>query len=124
MTAKGAIRGLVQVGFLLTMGTANAQDQLHQVQAIVVGSRSPRHAWQADSVLRAQQGVVVSRTDHNTRNLMLHVVPACVLDAAQINALLQPVGMSIRCWQRTPILPGAAFRHLHPRDDCAPSPSR
>lgn len=124
MNAKGAIRGLLQVGFLLTLGTANAQDQLHQVQAIVVGSRSPRHAWQADSVLRSQPGVVVSRTDHNTRNMMLQVMPACALDATQINALLQPVGMAIRCWHRTPILPGTVFRHLDPRDECAPTPSR
>lgn len=124
MMAKGAIWGLLPMVFLLSTGNARAQDQLHQVQAIVVGSRSPRHTWQADSVLRAQPGVVVSRTDHNTRNLMLHLVPACTLDAAQVNTLLQPVGISIRCWQRTPILPGGVFRHLDPRDDCAPSPSR
>lgn len=93
---------------------AQQPPDLHRVQAVVDGVRSPQHAWQADSILSAQPGIVISRTDYNTRNLMLHLQPACGLQEAEVEALLLPLGMSLRCWHRAPIT-AARFEHLDPR---------
>lgn len=112
-----AITGLIFTGVL-------AQEPLHQVQAIVDGVRNNRHAWQADSLMRLEPGVVVSRTDFNTRNVMLQISADCSLDRSSVNALLAPLGMSVRCWQRAPLVWGTPFRHLDPRDDCQPATVR
>ena len=92
---------------------ARAQDgaSLHQVQAVVDGLSSTRHAYRADELLRMQPGVVMSRTDLNTSNLYLQVTPDCALDQAVINTLLSPIGLSVRCLRREEA-GTAPFRHL------------
>jgi hypothetical protein len=87
---------------------------LHQVQAVVDGLRSPEQAAYAQEHLRAVAGVRVARVDHNTRNLMLQVDAACGINADDLGAVLQPLGLGIRCFGRRPIGPGA-FHHLDPR---------
>lgn len=113
---KDGSRVLLALAAVCCLTTARSQQpgDLHLVQAVVDGLRSPRHAWQADSILRLQHGVVVSRTDHNTRNLMMHLQPGCSLQRAEVEALLLPLGMSLRCWRRAPITP-ERFEHLDPR---------
>ncbi len=88
---------------------------LHQVQAIVEGTRTPQHAHAAAIVLRQQPGVVMCRVDHNTRNLLMHVTPDCTLSGNTMQDLLAPLQMSLRCYERRPLVPGS-FRHLDPRD--------
>ena len=97
--------------------SVKAQDNvpaLHQIQAVVIGVNSPQHAHQADLILRAQPGVIMSRTDHNTRNILLHIAPNITLDQARLNELLAPLGMSVRCVERT-LLGSTRFKHLDPQ---------
>ena len=102
-------------------GIAQDLAPLHQVQAVVDGVRSPQHAYEADLVLRALPGVVLTRTDHNTRNLLMHVPADLPISAAVLNEALATLGMSVRCYQRGPIGQGP-FRHLDPRD-CGLTPT-
>ena len=102
---------------LLLMGVQAIRAQapaLHQVQAVVDGLRSPRHAHEAALIIGQQPGVRVCRVDHNTRNLMLQVDPSCGLTKEQVATLIAPLGMDIRCWERGP-LTADPFRHLDPR---------
>lgn len=109
--------------FVFLNSTAAAQE-MQQVQAIVNGVRSPQHAAQADAILRVQAGVIISRTDFNTRNLLLHTTGQAVLGATQLNDLLAPLGMSVRCYQRS-VVGSAPFHHLDPRTcGTPPEPSR
>jgi len=78
---------------------------------LVQGAEAPAQIVRA---LRAVAGVRVARVDHNTRNLMLQVDPACGMNADDLGALLQPLGLGIRCFSRRPVGPGA-FHHLDPR---------
>ena len=105
------------------VGRAWAQDPAasHQVQAVVEGLRSPQHAYEADKLLRALPGVIISRTDHNTRNLFMRVSPQCAVSAASLNGTLAELGMSVRCFQRGPVGP-EPFRHLDPRS-CGLAPN-
>ncbi|MCB0765532.1 MAG: hypothetical protein KDB84_12540 [Flavobacteriales bacterium] len=100
-----------------------AQSDQERIQCIVDGVRSPHHAHQADLVLRDQQGVLLTRTDYNTRNLLLHVALNSTLDKARVNELLAPLGMSVRCFTRGP-LDGSAYRHMDPRDCDGVRPER
>lgn len=106
--------GMVTLLLALCIMARAQQPPLHQVQAVVGGLRSPEQAAYAQEHLRAVAGVRVARVDHNTRNLMLQVDPACGMNADDLGALLQPLGLGIRCFSRRPVGPGA-FHHLDPR---------
>jgi len=110
-------QAVILMAMVCTTSKADAQDgdpPTGQIQAIVNGVNSPHHAHQADLILRQEHGVLMSRTDHNTRNILLHVAPDSELDMAALNTLLAPIGMSVRCVQRT-LLGSAPFKHLDPR---------
>ncbi len=114
---------LIMASFLLPVADMVAQE-LHQVQAVVDGIRSPRHAAQADALLRQQEGVAMSRTDHQTRNLLIHVEAGTPIGPTELNAWLSPLGMSVRCHRRNAVN-ASTFRHLDPRTcGAAPQPPR
>jgi hypothetical protein len=106
--------GMATLLLVLCLTARAQQPPLHQVQAVVDGLRSPEQAAYAQEHLHAVAGVRVARVDHNTRNLMLQVDPACGMNADDLGALLQPLGLGIRCFSRRPVGPGA-FHHLDPR---------
>lgn len=101
---------LVCLGLL----TTSASGQTSQIQGVIDGLISPQHAAEINAVLAAQPGVWMSRTDANTKNLLMHVAPTCNIDPATIDHLLQPFGASVRCFRREPLRPGQ-FRHLDPQ---------
>lgn len=98
-----------------------AQEGRHQVQAVIEGVRTPQHAHQAAVLIRQLPGVDMGRVDHNTRNLLLHLDPASPVTQAQLEQVIAPLGMSLRCYRRGPI-EGAPFRHLDPRT-CGQAPA-
>lgn len=109
---------------VLIVRTSASAQQLQEVQAIVDGLRSPQHAAQADDIIRQMPGVVMSRTDWNTRNFLMHTTSEGNMDATQLNALLQPIGLSLRCFQRQPV-GSVPFHHLDPRAcGIPPDPTR
>lgn len=87
----------------------------HVVQAVVPGLRSPQQAAQVDMQLRSLPGVLMTRTDHNTRNLLLHVETSAALNEDAIRLVLTPLALDLRCFRRLPHAPGS-FHHLDPRD--------
>lgn len=99
---------------------ADAQ-QLQQIQAVVDGLTSPQHAAEANEVLVPIPGVTMSRLDHNTKNLFMHVSPDCALDATGLRLLLEPFGLNVRCVRRLEIGSGP-FRHLDPQTCDSPLP--
>lgn len=90
-----------------------AQGQ-HLVQAVLDGLTDPQVARQASLLLQEQEGVLMARLDVPTRNLMLHVAERSALDLPALNALLQPFGITARCYERGPAR-GKPFRHLDPQ---------
>lgn len=74
----------------------------HRIQAVIEDLRNARQAHQVDLALRAIPGVRMSRTDFNTRNVLMEVTADCTIDRDQVRALLQPHGLSLGCWSREP----------------------
>lgn len=81
------------------------------VQAAVHGLADQDRVRQATTIVKGLPGVIMARFDIPTRNMMLHVTPDAALDAALLNALLQPHGISVRCYQRQ-AANAAPFRHV------------
>jgi len=100
--------------WLLVSLAASAQQPLDQVQAVVDELRGREQAATVQDQLRLVPGVRVARVDHNTRNLMLQVDPGCTLSAETLKAMLQALGLGVRCYTRSPMGP-APFHHLDPR---------
>lgn len=99
------------------------QTTLHQVQAVVVGLQDPQQARQLSLLVNEQDGVVISRFDVHTQNLMVQMHPSCALDHGALNALLEPHGVRVRCVTRSEV--GAApFRHLDPQTCREPDQTR
>ena len=90
-----------------------AQEQTDLVRAVVDGVRSPEHAALADARLANIPGVLMSRTDRATSNLMLHVATDAPLSAADLNTALARLGIEVRCLRRAPLATGP-YRHLDP----------
>jgi len=64
----------------------------------------------------------MARFDVHTRNMMLHVQENSTLSKDQINALLVPLGIQLRCYSRR-AASAAPFRHVD-ADRCGtPSPA-
>lgn len=95
---------------------ASAQEPAasHRIQAVVMGLRAPFQARQVDILLRYQPGVLMTRTDFNSRNMLLEVEAGCALNAEAINDLLAPHQLSLRCYRRIP-LNTTPFALLDPR---------
>lgn len=101
---------LFVLSFLALNGSGVAQDR-QQIQAVVVGLTSTQHAYEVNEVLRAIPGVTMSRLDHHTSNLLMHLAPGAQLDAATLRTALDPLGLALRCFQLSEV--GATpFRHL------------
>lgn len=92
---------------LITMCLSEASAQvgptMEVIQAVVPDLRSPRQGLEVDEALRLLPGVMMSRTDHNTRNLLLHVTGSSVVDAAAIMQVLAHFDLALRCYQRGPL---------------------
>lgn len=87
--------------------TASAQDDRGEAfgatryQALVDGLLSTRHAARVDDLLRSEPGVIQSRTDHATRNMIIDVQNASTFDPLLINNLLGRVHVTVSCMRRT-----------------------
>ncbi len=66
-------------------------------QGIVGGLRSTYHGARADAVLGDAPGVLSTRTDYHTRNIVLDVAEDIRLSEAEINAMLAPVHVRVHC---------------------------
>lgn len=115
---------LVALLFTGALSDTHAQQTtLHQLQAVVVGLQDPQQARQLSLLVNEQDGVVISRFDVHTQNLMMQMHPSCTLDHAALNALLEPHGVRVRCVTRSEV--GAApFRHLDPQACREPDQTR
>lgn len=83
----------------------------HLVQAVTDGLSDPVVAREASLQVEQQPGVLMARFDVRTRNVMLHVAEDCTVSAASLNALLLPLGVQLRCYQRRDAREGV-FRHM------------
>ena len=116
--------GIISVGLAIACGPspASAQDSaVDQVQAIVIGLRSPQHALQADRHLNAIPGVLLTRTDQHTQNLFLLVNADSPDVEAAIRSALAPLGLKLSCWTRGPRR-DRPFVHLDPEQCDETSP--
>ncbi|MBK9175033.1 MAG: hypothetical protein IPM46_01600 [Flavobacteriales bacterium] len=121
--AKRALRILAATTVLVVLQAADAKGQ-DLVQAAVDGLTDPLTAREASLLVQQHQGVIMARFDVSTRNMMLHVHPTCVLDAATLNAQLLPLGIQVRCLTRRDAR-AAPFRHIDPtRCGDQPAPAR
>lgn len=119
-----AIKMALGLACAIAMSATSHAQQLQQVQAVVDGISSPQHAAMANEVLAPIAGVVMSRLDFRTKNLFMHVRPDCQLDAASLRLLIEPLGLSVRCFQRRNAVTGQ-FSHLDPQNCDTPLvPSR
>lgn len=107
---------------LLAIGGLHAQAPAatQRVQAVIPDLRNDRQAHEVDLALRAIPGVRMSRTDFNTRNLLLEVSPDCAITKEQVRALLLPFELTLTCYSRTDMA-AHAFQLLDPRN-CGLSP--
>lgn len=101
---KGVLRPLIAIALLTILLPTNAQQTppAHRIRAVIADLRSAHQAHDVDLALRALPGVRMSRTDFNTRNLLLDVSADCTIDRAQVEALLSPHGLALSCWKRAP----------------------
>jgi hypothetical protein len=106
LTLKRA--GLAMCAGLALSACARGQ---HLVQAVTDGLSDPVVAREASQLVQQQPGVLMARFDVRTRNVMLHVAEDCTLNASSLNALLLPLGVQLRCYQRRDAREGV-FRHL------------
>lgn len=114
---------LLLIGPATSSSTRAQQGQLHQLQAVVVGLQDPQLARQLSLLVNEQGGVVISRFDVYSQNVMVQMHPSCALDHATLNALLEPYGVRVRCITRS-VLGTGPFRHLDPETCREPSQSR
>lgn len=90
------------------------QPAVHRIQGVVGSLRTSRQAHEIDLLLRAQAGVRMSRTDYNSRNIVLEVTPDCTLSESQLSAILAQHNLTLSCFQRR-IGDQAPFALLDPR---------
>ncbi|MCC6575883.1 MAG: hypothetical protein IT228_00920 [Flavobacteriales bacterium] len=114
MASRLLHKGLLIALMLAAWARLSAQDTRQQVQAVVDGVRSPQHAHEAALLIRQLPGVEMCRVDHNTRNLLLHLHAGGTVTEAQLEEVIAPLGMGLRCVRTGPVQ-GASFRHLDPR---------
>lgn len=106
---------------LLLLGSAGRSAAQDLVQAAVDGLQDAQHARTASLLLEQQPDVLMARFDLRTRNMMLHVAESATINKNQINALLAPLGVQIRCYGRNAVRE-TPFRHVN-ADDCGdPAP--
>ncbi|MBK8228542.1 MAG: hypothetical protein IPK70_15385 [Flavobacteriales bacterium] len=119
LAVNQALRVLA-VGLLLLGVNEHAVAQ-DLVQAAVDGLQDGEHARSASQLIQQQPEVLMARFDVRTRNMMLHVTESASITRNQINALLAPLGLQVRCYSR-----GAArdtpFRHVNAEECGDPLP--
>jgi hypothetical protein len=72
----------------------------HRIHAVIPELRSASQAHTVDIALRAVPGVRMSRTDFNTRNVLIEVAADCTLTRDAVQALLEPFSLHVSCWSR------------------------
>lgn len=95
----------------------------HRIRAVVPDLRTARQAHEVDMALRAVPGVRMSRTDFNTRNVLIEVAPDCPLSRVAMQDLLQPLVLSVTCWSRDP-QDASPYQPLDPRSCSELTPIR
>lgn len=108
-------------GLVLPLGASAQSADVEQVQAVVIGLRSPQQALQADRHLSGIPGVQLTRTDMHTSNLFMLVDAASPDQESAVRSSLSSLGLRLACWRRSP-RSDAPFRHLDP-DQCQETPS-
>ena len=118
---KGAICATIAALSFACVSTVAAQQSgtSHRIRAIVQDVRNARQAHEVDVALRAFPGVLMSRTDFNTRNVLIEVTADCTIDRELARTLLQPYGLSVTCWSRA-IQSDHDFEPLDPRTCAEP----
>ena len=101
---KGAAYAIIAVLFSIFGPRATAQQSVpsHRIRAVIENLRNARQAHDVDLDLRAIPGVRMSRTDYNTRNVLMEVSADCAIDREQVEAILLARGLSLNCWSRNP----------------------
>lgn len=123
MRPRFRVRLLMAPTVALLSCAVNAQSTaMDQVQAVVVGLHSTQQAHHVDVMLRNVEGVRMARTDLTTRNLLIWIEPNRTLTATDLQELLTPFGLTLRCWSRV-LRSNAPFKHLDP-DHCGDTPSQ
>lgn len=122
---KGAAYAIMALCLAVNASPIVAQQnpQTHRIRAVIGDLRSPRQAHEVDLALRAFPGVRMSRTDYNTRNLLLEVTADCAITRDAVQALLQPYALTLTCWSRGA---EATYEHalLDPRRCAGPPTER
>lgn len=97
-------------------GSVSAQEAgpLHQIQAVVDGLETGHQARQAGEVLRTRKDVSSAHFDPGSRNMLVRILPGSDLDRPSINALLAPLGLTVRCVHRKEVEDDQLFEHLDP----------
>ena len=114
-TLSAALCMLASVGLHAQVPAAD-----HRVQGVIPDLRNARQAHDVDLAMRTVPGVRMSRTDFNTRNLLLEVSADCAISREQVLALLLPLELTLTCYSRT-AEDTHAFQPLDPRN-CAETP--
>lgn len=122
--AATALKMVLVTVCVCALGHGSFAQQLQQIQAVVDGVLSPQHAAQVNAPLRGLPGVHMSRVDHHTSNLFMHVEAGSPVDATVLANVLEPFGVSVRCFRRSAA--GAEpFKHLDPQNcGTPPLPTR
>lgn len=122
---KGAICATIAALSFACISTAAAQQSgpSHRIRAVVQDVRNARQAHEVDVALRVFPGVLMSRTDFNTRNVLMEVTADCAIDREQMRTILQPYGLSVSCWSRA-IQSDHDFEPLDPRTCAEPHTER
>ncbi len=91
-----------------------------RIQAVIPELRSARQAHEVDLALRDLAGVRMSRTDYNTRNLLMEVAANGTITREQVQALLLPFELTLSCYTRE-ALTSHTYAPLDPRS-CEQTP--
>lgn len=90
---KGASATIAALSFACVSTVAAQQSgPTHRIRAVVQDVRNARQAHEVDVALRVFPGVLMSRTDFNTRNVLMEVTADCAIDREQMRTILQPYG--------------------------------
>lgn len=120
-------KGLWRARFAALVVVAGASLATHRacgqdlVQAAVDGLTDAQVAHEASLIVEQQEGVIMARFDVHTRNMMLHVTPACTIDPIVINQLLSELDIRVRCFARRDAR-ATPFRHID-ADRCGGNPT-
>jgi hypothetical protein len=95
------------------VGKAQSANETDRIQAVIGGLRAEHQVNAISEWLRARPGVMWVRVEFNTRNMVMQVRNDCSLDRDQVKAHVEPMGFTLRCYERVPFT--APFEMLDAR---------